>query len=116
LKTHLKLREIKTLINFHKKFGTMKKLNNKSPSLQIQEEIHADFSNERSFTLQSVNILCNYLFFQLKGHLFKMGLTDDPTCERCLEEDESATHILCDCEAIANFKISSPGPVFYGAK
>jgi hypothetical protein len=37
----------------------------------------------------------------LKGHLFKLGLTDDPICERCLEEDESATHILCDCEAIA---------------
>jgi hypothetical protein len=30
----------------------------------------------------------------LKGHLFKMGLTDGPTCERCLEEDESATHII----------------------
>jgi hypothetical protein len=39
---------------------------------------------------------------QLKGHLFKLGLTDDPTCERCLQEDESATHILCDCEATAH--------------
>jgi hypothetical protein len=29
----------------------------------------------------------------LKGRLFKPGLTDDPTCERCLQEDESATHI-----------------------
>jgi hypothetical protein len=29
----------------------------------------------------------------LKGHLFKLGLTDDPTCERCLETDEIATHI-----------------------
>jgi hypothetical protein len=37
----------------------------------------------------------------LKGHLIKLGLTDDPICERCLEEDESATQILCDCEAIA---------------
>jgi hypothetical protein len=36
----------------------------------------------------------------LKGHLFRLGLTDDPTCERCLE-DESATHILCDFEAMA---------------
>jgi hypothetical protein len=26
----------------------------------------------------------------LKGHLFKLGLTDDPICEKCLEEDESA--------------------------
>jgi hypothetical protein len=24
----------------------------------------------------------------LKGHLFKLGLTDDPIRERCLEEDE----------------------------
>jgi hypothetical protein len=36
----------------------------------------------------------------LKGHLFKLGLTDDPICESCLEEDESATHVLCDCELI----------------
>jgi hypothetical protein len=33
--------------------------------------------------------------YHLKGHLFKLGLTNDPTCKRCLEEDESATHILC---------------------
>jgi hypothetical protein len=48
----------------------------------------------------------------LKGHLFKMGLTDDPTCESCLEEDESATHILCDCEAIANLRIRHLGQFF----
>jgi hypothetical protein len=40
----------------------------------------------------------------LKGHLFKLGLTDDPIYERCLKEDESATHILCDCEAMAYFR------------
>jgi hypothetical protein len=40
----------------------------------------------------------------LKGHLFKLGLTDDPTYERCRLKDESATHILCDCEAIAYLK------------
>jgi hypothetical protein len=38
----------------------------------------------------------------LKEHLFKLGLTDDTTCEMCLDEDESATNILCDCEAIAS--------------
>jgi hypothetical protein len=41
-----------------------------------------------------------------------MGLTDDPTCERCLEEDESATHILCDCEAIANLRFRHLGQFF----
>jgi hypothetical protein len=39
---------------------------------------------------------------RLKGRLFKLGLMNDPTCERCLEADESATHVLCDCEAIAH--------------
>jgi hypothetical protein len=48
----------------------------------------------------------------LKGHLFKLGLTDDPTCERCLEEDEAATHILCDCEAIAYLRFRHLGQFF----
>jgi hypothetical protein len=37
----------------------------------------------------------------LKGHLFKLGLSNSPTCERCREEDEMATHVLCECEALA---------------
>jgi hypothetical protein len=30
----------------------------------------------------------------LKGHLFKMGLMNDPICERCLGADESATRLM----------------------
>jgi hypothetical protein len=41
-----------------------------------------------------------------------MVLTDDPICERCLEEDQSATHILCDCEAIANLRFRHLGQFF----
>jgi hypothetical protein len=48
----------------------------------------------------------------LKGHLFKLGLTDDPICERCIEEDKSATHILCDCEAIAYLRFRHLGQLF----
>jgi hypothetical protein len=48
----------------------------------------------------------------LKRHLLKLGLTDDPTCERCLEEDVSATHIQCDCEAIANLIFHQLGQYF----
>jgi hypothetical protein len=48
----------------------------------------------------------------LKGHLFKLGLTDNPTCERCLEEDESATHVLCDYEAIAYLRFHHLGQFF----
>jgi hypothetical protein len=36
----------------------------------------------------------------LKGHVFKIRLTNILICERCLEKDKSATYILYDCEAI----------------
>jgi hypothetical protein len=41
-----------------------------------------------------------------------VGGGEDPTCERCLEEDESATHILCDCEAMANLRLHHLGQFF----
>jgi hypothetical protein len=41
-----------------------------------------------------------------------MGLTDSPTCEMCLEKDEAATHILCDCEAIAYLRFRHQGHYF----
>jgi hypothetical protein len=42
-------------------------------------------------------------------------LTDDPTCERCLGKDESATHPMW-LWGHSLYKISSPGPVLYGTK
>jgi hypothetical protein len=51
-------------------------------------------------------------YCHLKGHLFKMGLTESPICERCLEKDESATHILCDCETIAYLRFRHLGHYF----
>jgi hypothetical protein len=50
--------------------------------------------------------------YHLKGHLFKLGLINDPIYERCLEEDESATHILCDCEAVAHVRVRHMGQFF----
>jgi hypothetical protein len=41
-----------------------------------------------------------------------VGLTDDPICERILEEDGSATHILCDCKAVAYLRIRHLGQFF----
>jgi hypothetical protein len=50
--------------------------------------------------------------YHLKGHLFKVGLTDDPTCEWRLEKDDSATCILCDCEVIAYLRFCHLGQFF----
>jgi hypothetical protein len=45
-------------------------------------------------------------------HVGKLGLADEPSCERCLEEDEPATHTLCDCEAIAYLRFRHLGHFF----
>jgi hypothetical protein len=52
----------------------------------------------------------------LKGQLFKLGLVNSPRHDRCLEKDESATHILCVCEANSLSKISSHGSSLHGTK
>jgi hypothetical protein len=38
-----------------------------------------------------------------------MGLTDSPICYSRLEKDESATHILGDCEARAYLRFCNLG-------
>jgi hypothetical protein len=48
-----------------------------------------------------------------KGHLLKLGLTDEPTCERCLEEGESATRVLCNSEALPYLRFRHLGPNDY---
>jgi hypothetical protein len=46
------------------------------------------------------------------GHLFKLGLSNSPTCERCQERNETATHILCECEALACLRLRHLGQYF----
>jgi hypothetical protein len=48
----------------------------------------------------------------LKGHLFKLGLGDSPTCERCQEKDETVTHVLYECEALAHRRLRHLGQYF----
>jgi hypothetical protein len=48
----------------------------------------------------------------LKGHLFKLELVNSPECNRCKQASKTASHILCDCEALGTFKIQALGPSF----
>jgi hypothetical protein len=45
----------------------------------------------------------------LNGHLFKLGLCNSLICERCQKENETATHILCECEALAYLRFRHLG-------
>jgi hypothetical protein len=67
-------------------------------SLRINENILISFS--LSIVLHRIN------WIEVTGFL------DAPTCERCLQEDESATHTLCDCEAMAYLRFRHLGQFF----
>jgi hypothetical protein len=41
-----------------------------------------------------------------------MGLMKSPTRESCLEKYESATYIICDCEAMAYLRFRHLGDYF----
>jgi hypothetical protein len=41
-----------------------------------------------------------------------LGLFNSPRCERCLDKEESATHILCNYQAIAYLRFHHMGHNF----
>jgi hypothetical protein len=40
----------------------------------------------------------------LRRHLYLMGLSDSPLCRRCRAGDETSTHVLCKCDALASLR------------
>jgi hypothetical protein len=48
----------------------------------------------------------------LKGHLFKLGLVNSPECNRYKQASEMASHILCDCDALATLRFRHLGHHF----
>ena len=41
---------------------------------------------------------------QLKGHLFKLELVNSNVCNRCKQASETASDILCDCDALTTIR------------
>jgi hypothetical protein len=50
--------------------------------------------------------------YHLNGYFFKPGLSNNPNCGRCQKENETATHILCECEALAYLRFRHLGQYF----
>ena len=48
----------------------------------------------------------------LQYHLWKMKFEDDPTCEQCLEDEETVEHFLRDCPAFAVPRYHTLGNMF----
>jgi len=47
----------------------------------------------------------------LRRHLYTMGLSNNPTCRKCTEE-ETSVHVLCECEALASLRHTYLGSFF----
>jgi hypothetical protein len=71
------------------KKNLLKKLENCSTSAQTQLRIITGLLTEH----------CN-----LKGYLFKVGLVNSPGCDKCKQASETASHVLCQCKALATFR------------
>jgi hypothetical protein len=48
----------------------------------------------------------------LRRQLHVMGLSNNPTCRMCGNEEESSVHILCECEALASLRHLHLGSFF----
>jgi hypothetical protein len=49
----------------------------------------------------------------LRRHLHLLGLLDSHLCRRCGVREETAAHILCDCEALASLRHAHLGSFFF---
>jgi hypothetical protein len=49
---------------------------------------------------------------RLKGHVFKLLLTNRPICKGCIGKEDPATHILCVSEAVAYLRFRHMGHWF----
>jgi len=47
-----------------------------------------------------------------RKHVHLMGLTNIPVCRRCGVEDETSSHILCECEALTSLRHAYLGSFF----
>ena len=48
----------------------------------------------------------------LRRHLYVMGLSNNHTCRKCGNEEETSVHILCECEALASLRYMYLGSFF----
>jgi hypothetical protein len=45
----------------------------------------------------------------LNKHMFIIGITDSPLCRACRETDETVTHVLLECNAVAQHRAAHLG-------
>jgi hypothetical protein len=93
-------------MEIHKGNQTGKGTNTRTLCQKIERSAEA---HQRPIKMDSGTV---YRILPSKATPFQTGVTDDPICERCLEEDESATYVLSDCEAIAHLRFHHLGQFF----
>lgn len=49
---------------------------------------------------------------KLYKHLHRMGIVNSDLCRYCYTQEETAAHILCDCEELAEYRRKHLGDYF----
>ena len=78
------------------------------PGLRQAKELVRPYAYKDITALNKADLrlLVGYLtgHHRLRYHLHKIGLSQETDCRLCLEDDETTTHILCDCPALARLR------------
>ena len=78
------------------------------PGMRQAKILCRSISKELKFLKrEDVRLLVGFLtgHCSVNYHLHKIGLNDTPICRFCLEEDETAEHILCECPALSRSRL-----------
>jgi hypothetical protein len=75
-----------------------------------REHILWDLSFNRTQSRVVIGLLTGHN--TLRRHLHVMGLCNDPTCRKCVTEEETSVHVLCECEALASLRHRYLGSFF----
>jgi hypothetical protein len=86
-----------------------KKNHFESLDFNSQSRSFIDYSSKRTRTILELtkgelSLIAGLLtgHCRLKRHMTRIGKANDDLCSLCLEDEETAEHILCECEAVAS--------------
>ncbi|KAJ8911871.1 hypothetical protein NQ315_012537 [Exocentrus adspersus] len=82
--------------------------NRLQPSAMVNETVCAscDFNKPGANCQRNMSWMMReeYRHCRLNKHMSLMGLAEEATCRFCSEEEETAVHVLCQCEGLARLR------------
>jgi hypothetical protein len=84
--------------------GKLRAFLKKKPSVKKAEELPSLSRNQLRIMTGLLTGQCHLIW-----HSFNLGMENNPECDRYKQAPETASHVLCDCEALATLRFRHLG-------